>query len=152
MKGIIYKIKCNITNEQYIGSTVKSIKDRMRIHTQRKNCSSRQILNRGNYEVTILQTIECDQLTDLRKLEREYFNTNECINTNRPYRTDEEKVEDCQKTSKKYNTDNKEKVKAYNKKYREDNRAKLNELDRIRNAERKEYSSEYHKKYYLDHK
>ena len=55
--GIVYKILCNETGECYIGSanTKKYYNDRKYCHTNTKNCSSKQIIDRGNYTFSIVE-------------------------------------------------------------------------------------------------
>ena len=55
-EGKIYKIVCNITNEVYIGSTIERLEERLSIHktAKRKNCMSRNIINRGDYKIELI--------------------------------------------------------------------------------------------------
>ena len=46
-EGKIYKIVCNITGEIYIGSTIKTLNDRLTINKNDKGCMSIEIINRG---------------------------------------------------------------------------------------------------------
>jgi hypothetical protein len=80
--AIIYGIKCNETGEVYIGSTVRTLEQRMSVHrrdTKRCNtwitngsvgkrpcpCCSIQILNRGNYTVFEIEPYPCNTKTEL---------------------------------------------------------------------------------------
>jgi hypothetical protein len=150
IKGFIYEIKCNETDEVYIGSTIKSLKDRMRIHTQNKNCSSIQIIERNNYQVNILEYVDCNELKDLRIRERFYYDKVNCINKVKPYSSIEEKKEAYKLYQKQYREKNKEKAKEYNQQYREINKEALNEYDanRRNNLDFKKKSQIYMKKYY----
>ena len=150
MKGFVYVIKCNETNEIYIGSTIKSLKDRMRIHIQNQNCISKQIINRNNYQVNILEHIDCNELKDLRIRERFYYDKVKCINQIKPFSSIEEKKESYKLYQKQYRDMHKEKAKEYNQQYREQNRDKLNEYDANRNKDPifKEKKQKYNKQYY----
>jgi len=54
--GLVYWIHCNITEENYIGSTIQSLKKRLVNHTGKNNkCSSKQIIDRGDYDVIVLE-------------------------------------------------------------------------------------------------
>lgn len=146
MKGIIYEIRCNETNEVYIGSTIKSMKDRMRIHIQRQNCSSMQIINRANYAVNILEQIECSEIKDLRIRERFYFENTNCINILRPYLAPEEKEQERKEYQAQYRLAHKEKNKEYQKEYHKADKNK--EYKKGYNEANKDRIKEYNKQYY----
>jgi hypothetical protein len=80
--AIIYGVVCNKTNEIYIGSTVRTLEQRMSLHrhgTRQYNnwvvsgcigkcpyrCCSIQILNRGNYKYFEIESYPCDTKTEL---------------------------------------------------------------------------------------
>ena len=49
MKGVVYKITCNVTNNIYIGSTTKKLNERISVHKCKYkknigNCRSKDIL------------------------------------------------------------------------------------------------------------
>ena len=69
---IIYLIRCNQTQEIYIGSTIQDIKQRMYQHTNEHNnrCESKKIIDRGDYETGILQNFP-DTITKRELLTRE---------------------------------------------------------------------------------
>ena len=55
---IIYEIVCNITGERYIGSTTTSLKLRLKSHKdmkRRHRCSSKQIIQRGDFVSRVLE-------------------------------------------------------------------------------------------------
>jgi len=118
--GLIYQIVCNITNERYIGSTSLSLRKRMCYHRHKdSHCSSKQILDRGDYTADILEETELEGI-ELRKLEQYYMDTMDCINQQRAYITEEQRKQKI-----------KEKNKRNNKRYREKYKDKLNEYDRL---------------------
>ena len=87
---IIYEIVCNITGERYIGSTKQKLNKRMTSHRDKKRkckCSSKQIINRGDYQVNILEE------GDFNKDEREqyYMDSLPNINQRRAYGHDTER-------------------------------------------------------------
>jgi len=54
--GLVYWISCNETNENYIGSTISTLKQRMTQHKSIKQSSgARSIIDRNNYKVIILE-------------------------------------------------------------------------------------------------
>ena len=73
--AIIYGIKCGETGEVYIGSTVKTLKQRMKSHAESatrynagkcpSRCCSIQILNRNNYTVFQIEPYPCNTKTEL---------------------------------------------------------------------------------------
>ena len=87
--AIIYGIKCDETNEVYIGSTVRTLEHRMSLHRasakrynkwitsgsvgkRQRRCCSIQILNRNNYSVFEIETSPCNTLSELRLREGEF--------------------------------------------------------------------------------
>lgn len=97
-KGIIYKITCNITNENYIGSTFDTLKERFRKHIldcklNHKPCASRHIIKRGDYEISILEEYYTDDRIELEKREQYYMDNIQNINVKRAYTSQEKRGE-----------------------------------------------------------
>ena len=99
MKGIIYKIICNITNEIYFGSTINTLNRRMILHKSKCKSynngkyhfiTSFNIINRGNYSYLLIENVECETKRELEIRERFYIENNECINKVIPCRTHED--------------------------------------------------------------
>jgi hypothetical protein len=135
MKGIIYKITCNETGEVYYGSTTQSLNMRMLGH--KSSCkqwkegrysftTSFQIIERGNYSYSLVETVECEDRGQLEARERYYIENNECINRNIVGRT-----------MKEYCEANKERRNKYQKEYYKANKEHYNELRRQRRAKAK---------------
>jgi len=109
-KGIIYQIYCNVTGEIYIGGTTKKLNDRMNVHKAEQNrTSSRPIIDRNNYNVSIL----CEMLfTDkiyLRQTEQKYIETTlNCINKNNAYISPEQLKNIKNEKSKEYYRNNRD--------------------------------------------
>ena len=121
----IYKIIDNTNGNIYIGSTTQSLSQRLGNHTKdyKRYCnggfhfvSSFEIIKNGNYEIILIQEVNCSNKEQLHKIEREHIEANECINLRIPSRTQKE-YKDAQK---KYRDENKNRMKEYQKKYRED--------------------------------
>jgi len=105
--GKIYQLVCNETREVYIGSTTASLEDRLTTHkAPTNNCYSKQIIDRNNYYIELLETYPCNNEFELNRKEGEYQRAIECINHNIAGRTYKEWVQD-----------NKEKLDKYHKKY-----------------------------------
>ena len=117
---MIYEIVCNITNEKYYGSTTMPER-RLYSHKCKYNkCTSKQIIDRGNYTFNIVERLDNPTKLELLTKEKEYIKNNECINNSSPIRTNEE--------LKQYEKD-------YKSEYYEKN------IDNLRN-----YSKEWYKK------
>lgn len=128
-EGKIYKIECNLTPEVYYGSTTKSLSHRMWTHKNRRRCSSKQIIDRGNYTVKIVEYYPCDSKIELEARERWWIENNVCINKRIPTRTKiqfyADNIELMRERNKNYNKNNKEKIQAQKKIYRENNKQKI---------------------------
>ncbi len=145
MKGIIYKITCNETGEVYYGSTQKSLNKRMSNH--KTNCkrwkegkcgltTSYNIIDRGNYSYSLIETVECEDKRQLEARERFYIENNECIN----------KVV-IGRTQKEYREANKETILEYQKEYYEANKDKRKAYLEANKEAILEYQKEYNKEY-----
>ena len=100
----VYEIVCRKTGERYIGSTTQPLSSRLNDHrkTRRKTASS-AIIERGDYYINLLENWSCDNLEQLLKKEREWYDKIECINKHRPHTTHEERLEQWRiSTLKKY--------------------------------------------------
>jgi hypothetical protein len=84
--GKIYKIVCNITGETYIGSTCqKSLSLRLSSHKSIDNKTySRQIIERDNFSIVLLEDYPCQTRDQLRARERHWIDSTVCINKNKP--------------------------------------------------------------------
>jgi len=109
MKGIVYQIVCNVVvDERYVGSTT-NLKERLKTH-KKLDCSSAQIIARGDYTASVLEEVEIDDLIELRKLEQTYLDKLVCINKHRAYV--ENKLEAVRQSTSKYRNANREKLNA----------------------------------------
>lgn len=107
--GYIYKIHCNITGEDYYGSTECDIEKRIMDHvahvkcdTMVRKCTSSQIIERGDWCYEIMEEVDYIIKTDLYIRERYYFDNYPCINIYKPYRTAQDYKEKWEKQNKKY--------------------------------------------------
>ena len=70
-----YEIVCNETDERYIGSTGSTLKRRLWEHEyfiiEGKCCSSKQIIERKNYKINLIE--EIPNLNNTERLERERY-------------------------------------------------------------------------------
>jgi len=125
----------------YYGST-NDFKNRMKQHKFKNNvCSSSQIIERGNYEVAILETYENIDKYDLVERERWYILNKPCVNKNIPNRTNAE-----------WRQDNKQEIADYHSEYYQNNKKKMAEQSKAYAENNKEKTSEYRLKYYQKNK
>ena len=128
----IYKLTCRITGEIYVGSTVNTLETRLNQHKS-TGCSSRQIINRGDYEISLIEDFPCENRSELLQRERLQYDRIPNINKNRPIVTTAEAIESKKiykhankdvlyANHKVWRQDHKELISAKNKAYREANK------------------------------
>jgi hypothetical protein len=162
MIGYIYKIHCNKTGEDYYGSTayksrISSHKCSTDLNLSKRQCTSRQIIDRNDWEFIIIEEIEFEDKTELKIKERYYFDNFKCINKVTPYATKEEinqrksergKSEKGKAEKKAYYEANKEKLKLYGREYYAANKEAVAAQKKVyREANREEINRkkrEYH--------
>ena len=137
--GLIYKIVCTVTNDTYYGSTIRTLNRRISNHKSQYKAwkegnnyyiTSFQILERGNYSYSLLETVECEDRTKLEARERFYNENNNCVNKVVVGRTNKESV-------KAYYETNKQIIKEKRKLYRLANTIALKEYDKQQYLKRK---------------
>ena len=112
----IYKIVCNITNEVYFGSTYQTLSKRLASHvrdSRKEKCvTSKQIIERGDYKIELVENYPCSCKKDLRKREGYYQLNYPCVNKKiegRTYaewvKTDKGKESDKKRREKYQKTD-----------------------------------------------
>ena len=146
-KGKIYKIYCNITGETYYGSSCNTLAKRMGSHREKAkltttSCTSKSIINRGDYDYSLIEKYECNNKQELHARERYWIENNECVNRKVPGRTPKEWYQNNKdkilKIQKVWNQNNKEKMKAYHELYRKENKEKKKEWYQNNKEKRKE--------------
>ena len=138
--SIIYKLHCNITGDDYYGSTT-NYKSRICSHKcktekelSKRNCVSKQIILRGDYTFSIVEEYNCDTRKKLLERERYYIENNKCINMVVPYKSREEILA----SKRQYWKDNNIKLTEQKAVYRKTNREKLNKQQNERYHNNKE--------------
>ena len=141
--GKIYKIKCNVTGQIYIGSTCeKTLARRLAGHVRDykrhlngkgNNVTSFKIIENGDYYIVLLESVNCANNDELKARERHHIENNNCVNKVIPGRTmkeyydvNKEKIFKNMKEYRDVNV-NKEKMKEYLKEYRQANKEKIKE-------------------------
>jgi len=139
----VYKIVDNTNNNIYIGSTTqKKLSQRLAQHnskykafingTSKSYLTSFKIIENGNYDIILLESINCNSKEELRARERYYIENFECINKNIPNRT-----------IKEYYEANKNEIKEQQKEYYEANKNEIKEYYEANKNEIKEQQKEY---------
>ena len=130
-KSKIYKIVCNETGQTYYGSTTVPLSQRIGKHRRYTGCSSWCIIERGNYDYSLIEEFSCESKEQLHKRERWYIENNDCVNVRVEGRTQkeykQENKEKIQEQTKQYREANKEKIQEQRKQYLEANKEKIQE-------------------------
>ena len=148
--GKIYKIVDNTNGNVYIGSTCKKLCQRIAQHRQdyhkylngkHRFMTSFTILENNNYDIILMEDVkDCENVEQLRAIERDYIESIECVNKNIPGRTKQEynilyyenNKTILDKKNKDYYENNKVKIKECMKKYNEEHKEHLKALKSIR--------------------
>ena len=122
-KAKIYKIVDNTTDNIYIGSTCEpTLARRLAKHVKNynyykngkgSNVRSYEILQNENYNIILIENVQCNNRDELRARERFYIDSLPCVNKNIPGRS-----------KKEYREINTDKIALQNKQYRDINKEK----------------------------
>lgn len=163
-RGKIYRIVCNVSGKQYIGSTTEpTLAKRLSYHRsdykkwkngKKNKITSFDILESNDFQIVLIEDYPCERKEQLLMRERYHIENTECVNKIIPTRTvseygklyrelHKEKILENNKNrdkdkikiqNKNYYENNKEKVNTMNKNWHENNKEKSNELARQRQA------------------
>ena len=102
-KGKIYRLVCNNTGQQYIGSTIQSLSQRLGNHKAAYKAflegkptdklTAFSILSENNFEMILIEEYPCENKNQLERRERYFIQTMFCLNKNKPEQTREERIE-----------------------------------------------------------
>jgi hypothetical protein len=158
--GRIYRLVCNKTGKQYIGSTTQSLTKRKSIHkagynawkaNKRHYMTSYDIIDGQDYDIILVEDYPCQSKEQLHSRERHWIENTECVNKRIPTRTQKESNEDNKEqrreAKKKYIEINKERIAEQRKQFREANRARLAEIGRKYYERNKEQIQERRKRH-----
>ena len=144
----IYEIRCNETDEVYIGKTIRTLRERLYDHKHLLDCSSKQIILRGDFVMS--QINECDTEEESIEIEARYIrNTDNCVNIHIPGRTLKEwwenNKDEIKIKQKEYYEAHKDEILEYAKEYREKNREYFIEYreahkDKIKKKRKEKYT------------
>ena len=142
MIGYIYSIVCNETGEVYYGSTTKSVEERIQQHRwdcatwknggKKNYCSSYSIIERDNYTVNTIETVEYEERKEILEIEKVFIRNNPCINRGNPISTAEERKEYYRQRNAT------ERKKETNRIWRENNKERVIEINRKADKKRRE--------------
>jgi len=145
-KSKIYILRSSQTDKVYVGSTIQSLKERLRQHKKslkRGSCiTSSKIVCYDDVEIVLLEDYPCNSKAELSKKEGEYIRELNCVNirvagrTKEQYRIDNK--EQTAKTVKMYYEKHKDKILKYAKEYRNENKEKIAEYQRTYKEKNKE--------------
>jgi hypothetical protein len=171
--GKIYRLVCNTTGDQYIGSTTQSLSQRLGGHkTQYKRflegkttnqISSYSILSNNNFEIILLEEFACENKNELERRERHFIETVLCVNKYKPAQTKEElqkqkqtywqeHKEELNKKMQTYYQEHKEEKQKYQQKYQQEHKEELNKKMQTYYQEHKEELQKYKQAYRQEHK
>ena len=93
--GKIYRIVCEETQRVYIGSTSSTLVKRLSTHKSKiksgvNHCAWKDFINP---KIFLIEDYPCDRKEQLLMRERYHMENTECVNLNRPIRTDTERKE-----------------------------------------------------------
>ena len=126
--GVIYLLKCNITGEEYVGSSrdYTQRKYQHKCYKSMKHIKAKQITERGDYEFSPLEEREEINDLDLRILEQSWMDKHpDCINHQRAYVSPETKKEERDEINKKYQVENKDEIKIQRAGHYENNKDRI---------------------------
>ena len=98
-----------MTNDTYYGSTIKTLNQRISQHKCNIKAwkegmyhyvTSFQILERGNYSYSLVESVECEDRKQLEVRERYYIENNDCVNKIVVGRTSKESCKAYYETNK----------------------------------------------------
>jgi hypothetical protein len=160
--GKIYRLVCNTTGDQYIGSTTRPLSQRLGGHkTQYKQflagkipqqTTSNSILSNNNFEMILIEDFACENKNQLERRERYYIESMKCVNKYKPAQTKEEHKEERKEQSKQYYQENQGKILEERKQHYEQNKEEVNEKHRQHYEQNKEEVNEKHRQHYEQNK
>lgn len=126
LNGKIYRIVCNKTGLQYIGSTTIPLASRLSQHKKilkdGKSGTSKLVLENNDYNIVLIEDYPCDRKELLLQRERYYIETMCCVNLKLPMQSQKEWYEKNKdrliEQQKIWNNNNKDKLKQYQHTFR----------------------------------
>ena len=92
--GKIYRIVSNVSNKQYIGSTIENLSKRIYAHKHPSNKTSSKVIFQEdgieNCKIILIENYPCLSRDQLLMRERHFIESMDCVNKVCPIRTKEE--------------------------------------------------------------
>lgn len=152
-KGTIYKIICAVSDDVYIGSTFSTCRNRWQNHKGTYNNWLSNNKNRGcsiypyfkkygieNFKLIKIKEYDCVDRIHLESKEQLWISKTKCVNKLNPLHI-------SYLYKKKWNTENKEKIKQQKTTHYENNKDKIKERSKKRYEEKKEEIKKQTKEY-----
>ena len=123
-RGKVYRIVCRKTGLKYVGSTTaqylsQRLPEHVHNHKKSRNgCTSRQVIDNGDYYIELLEECPCNERKELSARERYWVEKEPCVNKCIPGRTHAE----CMR---EWVNNNREKWNTYMRDYRRKRREAL---------------------------
>lgn len=134
-RGKIYKIVCNKTGLQYVGSTCEpTLSRRLAVHKndynnylnkKRRNITSFEVLKNNDYSIILIEDYPCNRKEQLLQRERWFIENTECVNKRTPYISCDEHIEHKKEQQHTYYEKNKDIILERNKKYYDCNKTNI---------------------------
>jgi hypothetical protein len=165
-QGKVYKIVCNTTRLQYVGATCQRyLSQRLTQHVshydqwkkgKKHYITSGQVLEKGDYEIVLLENCPVKSVDELHARERYWIETLDCVNKVVPTRTDreyyEQNREKIKEIQRQWVDQNRERVSDYKKKWALENKDRLAENAKVYREANKDKVRENKKTYYQNNK
>ena len=155
MEGKIYKLLCD-DGHYYIGSTITSLIQRTSVHKASSKTRIRKVyeyigVGWDTVQIVLIEEFPCETIDALHQKEDEYvvtaLNDPLCLNTNRAFRTPEQRKEAVKARKKAYHEANNEADNARSKAYREANNEAVNARKKAYHEANKEANNAKSKAY-----
>lgn len=127
----IYKLINSITGLIYIGSTTRSLENRLSSHVSDYKryqagkttfITSYLVLEGGNYSIELIEEYPCESSESLKQREGYYIRQMTCVNKNIAGRNDRDYYSDNKDRIMKYRSDHISEYKQYQQEWRESNK------------------------------
>lgn len=158
--GKIYRLVCNNSGQQYIGSTTRSLSKRKNDHKTKYNAwiqgkchfiTAFKIIESGNYDIVLIEDFPCDSKEQLHSRERYWIETMDCVNKNIPCRPNQEwreaNAEKIKKQRQEYAKTNFDKEAERKKEHYQSNKEQYLERVKKWNEDNKDHRREYMREY-----
>jgi hypothetical protein len=144
----IYKIVDNTNGNIYVGSTCEpTLARRLAGHVSNYkhylngNKTSLEIIKNNNYDIILIENVECHSKDQLIARERYYIEILDCVNKVIPGRTQHQ-----------YQKDHQEKIQEYQQQYRGDKKDKIQQYQQQYRSENKENAKDFQQTSYIKNK